>query len=115
MHGRRDISLISCYLNSKGLVAYIWELRNEKLEDASSCYHLQPWLRLSSSPSTGEAFFLIHLNDVPCFASVPSTEMEEEERWIVGECKTQEPPLILLFFFFLIKHKKKNEDDKREY
>lgn len=59
-----------------------------------------------------KSFFLIHPNEVLCFASVLSTEMEEG--WIVGNIRQGNRHSSFLFFFFFIKHTKKNEDDKRE-
>lgn len=60
----------------------------------------------------GETFFLIHPNDVLCFASVPSTEMEEGVD--CGKYKTRGTTTHPFFSLFFIKHTKKNKDDKRE-
>jgi len=68
-------------------------------EDASSHYYL--WALVTVVVITEhrkkKTFFLIHLNDVLCFASVPWTEMEEG--WIVGNIRQGNHHSSFFFFF----------------
>lgn len=86
---KHDISLVSCYLRSAR--RFCGSSINEKLR----CIKPLPSLTLALPAiitNYRKTYSLMHPNDVLCFATVLSTEMEEGR--ILGN-KTREPVLIL--------------------